>query len=211
MFGNGTVRVKTFLVCLLAALAFAFSTQAFATAGDPLEQVKVAVDEIIEIMKGDSPDSPALDADRRARVITIVEANFDFREMSMRTLAKHWRTASQGEKDRFVSLFTKLLEDTYLKKIDTYSGEKVIFKKKAIKGDKAMVYTDLVRNNVETPVNYRLQSGSEKWMVYDVVIEGVSLVRNYRSQFDSILQKEDFNTLLARIQEKIDKAEEEQQ
>lgn len=184
------------------------SAQAEAT--DPLEQVKAAVDEIISLLQDQDLLHPEKKQIRRQRVIQIVERNFDFREMSQLTLGKNWRTISAAEQDRFVTLFTELLENTYITKIESYSGEKVVFKKQLFKGKKAMVYSDLVRNNIETPVNYKLVNDSGRWMVYDVVIEGVSLVRNYRTQFDSVINQEKFPALLVRLEEKIKQNEEAQ-
>lgn len=179
-------------------------------ATDPLEQVKAAVDEIISLLQDQDLLQPEKKHIRRERVIQIVEQNFDFREMSQLTLGKNWRTISAADQDRFVALFTELLENTYITKIESYSGEKVVFKKQLFKGKKAMVYSDLVRNNIETPVNYKLVNESGKWMVYDVVIEGVSLVRNYRTQFDSVINQEKFPGLLVRLEEKIKQNEEAQ-
>ena len=163
------------------------------------------MDEIISILQDEKLAVPARKAERKSRVVAIIEKKFDFREMSMRTLAKHWRERSPEEQDRFISLFKKLLENTYIAKIETYSGEKVIFKKAAIQGNKAIVYSELVRKNVETPVNYKLKNNDDRWMVYDVEVEGVSLVNNYRTQFASILSKENFAGLIVKLEEKVSK------
>ena len=176
-----------------------------AAATDPVVIIKDAVDEIISILQDEKLAAPNRRAERKNRVVTIVEKKFDFREMSMRTLAKHWQGRSPEEQDRFVFLFKTLLENTYIAKIETYSGEKVVFKKSALQGNKAIVYSDLVRKNVETPVNYKLKNSDDRWMVYDVEVEGVSLVNNYRTQFASILDKENFAGLLARLEEKVKK------
>lgn len=176
-----------------------------AAATDPVVFTKEAVDEIITILQDEKLAAPAHKAERKKRVVTIVEKKFDFREMSMRALAKHWQARSPEEQDRFVSLFKQLLENTYIAKIETYSGEKVLFKKAAIQGNKAIVYSDLVRKNVETPVNYKLKNKDDSWIVYDVEVEGVSLVNNYRTQFASILSKESFPALIAKLEEKVSK------
>ncbi|HIJ79623.1 MAG: ABC transporter substrate-binding protein [Desulfobulbaceae bacterium] len=191
--------VFSLLFCLLVV----GGPSAKASVAEPLDHMKKAVDEIMVILQDEKLAQPESREQRRALVTRIIEKNFDFHEMSMRTLARHWKGRTVEEQDRFVELFSKLLENTYITKIDTYAGEEVVFKKQAIKGDKAIVYSHLIRKNVETPIDYRLKSSSDKWMVYDVVIEGVSLVRNYRTQFESILQKEKFPVLLERIEEKI--------
>ncbi|MGV1099267.1 MlaC/ttg2D family ABC transporter substrate-binding protein [Thiovibrio sp. JS02] len=199
--------MKRFSLLLFFILGFqaVVSGSSCAAATDPVVFVKDAVDEIIAILQDEKLAGPELKQERRARVVRIVEKKFDFREMSMRTLAKHWKERSAEEQDRFVHLFTKLLENTYITKIETYSGERVVFKKHAVQGDKAIVYSDLVRNNVETPVNYKLKNSNDRWMVYDVEVEGVSLVNNYRTQFASILNKENFAGLLVRLEEKVSK------
>ena len=176
-----------------------------AAATDPVVFIKDAVDEIISILQDEKLAGPSRKVERKNRVVAIVEKKFDFREMAQRALARHWKDRNPQEQDRFVSLFKKLLENTYIAKIDTYSGEKVVFKKAALQGSKAIVYSELVRKNVETPVNYMLKNSDDHWMVYDVEVEGVSLVNNYRTQFASILSKEDFAGLIARLEEKVNK------
>ena len=198
--------MKFFVVITLAISVF-FLCQDIsnATATDPVVFIKDAVDEIISILQDEKLAVPTRKAERKKRVVIIVEKKFDFREMSMRALAKHWQERSPEEQDRFVFLFKTLLENTYIAKIETYSGEKVVFKKAALQGDKAIVYSDLIRKNVETPVNYKLKNNDDRWMVYDVEVEGVSLVNNYRTQFASILSKENFAGLIAKLEEKVSK------
>lgn len=200
--------MKFLALSVLLLMLFGLVAAASALARtEPLPQIEEAVQGIIRILEDKSLASADLKEEKRSRIMAIVERHFDFREMSKRTLAKHWKTRSADEQEQFVKKFAKLLEETYIKKIENYSGEKVFFKKQDIQGDKAIVYTGFVRNNIETPVNYKLLSASESWMVYDVIIEGVSLVSNWRSQFDSIMSKENFAGLLARVDEKILAAE----
>ncbi|MDP2756638.1 MAG: ABC transporter substrate-binding protein [Desulfurivibrionaceae bacterium] len=195
-----------FSVCVLAFAAPVLHPGiSCAAATDPVVFVKDAVDEIISILQDEKLAAPARKAERKNRMVTIVEKKFDFREMSMRALARHWRERSPAEQDRFVFLFKTLLENTYLAKIETYSGEKVVFKKAAVQGNRAIVYSDLIRKNVETPVNYKLKNNDDRWAVYDVEVEGVSLVNNYRTQFASILSKENFSGLIAKLEEKVGK------
>jgi phospholipid transport system substrate-binding protein len=198
--------LMVFSVCVLAFAAPVLHPGiSCAAATDPVVFVKDAVDEIISILQDEKLAAPARKAERKNLMITIVEKKFDFREMSMRALARHWRERSPAEQDRFVFLFKTLLENTYLAKIETYSGEKVVFKKAAVQGNKAIVYSDLIRKNVETPVNYKLKNSDDRWTVYDVEVEGVSLVNNYRTQFASILSKENFAGLIAKLEEKVGK------
>ncbi|HIJ90499.1 MAG: ABC transporter substrate-binding protein [Desulfobulbaceae bacterium] len=193
------------VIVLTIAISVLYQGGACAAATDPAVFIKDAVDEIISILQDEKLAVPARRAERKNRVVTIVEKKFDFREMSMRALASHWKDRTPQEQDRFVSLFKRLLENTYIAKIETYSGEKVVFKKTAVQGNKAIVYSDLIRKNVETPVNYKLKSNDDRWVVYDVEVEGVSLVNNYRTQFASIMSKEDFAGLIAKLEEKVHK------
>lgn len=193
------------VIILAIALPVLYQGSSCAAATDPVVFVKDGVDEIISILQDEKLAVPARRVERKSRMVTIVEKKFDFREMAMRALAKNWQGKSPAEQDRFVVLFKTLLENTYIAKIETYSGEKVVFKKAAVQGNKAIVYSDLIRKNVETPVNYKLKSHDDRWMVYDVEVEGVSLVNNYRTQFASILEKENFAGLIAKLEEKVRK------
>lgn len=182
----------------------------FAAVPDPISQMKEAVDEILVIMQDKSLGRPEFKQERRGRIVAIVKQHFDFREMSQSALAIHWKTLNARERDDFVELFTKLLEKTYIDRIDTYSDEKVVFKKQIVRGKKALVYSDFIKDNIEIPVNYKLKNNNDRWMVYDVVIEGVSFIRNYRTQFQSILDKEKYAGLISRMEEKVKAGEEEQ-
>jgi phospholipid transport system substrate-binding protein len=123
--------------------------------------------------------------------------------MSQGALATNWKKASKEEKVEFVDLFTELLEATYLSRIEEYSDEKVEYLTEKIKGDRAVVDTVIVKN-VNTPVQYRMKNKKGQWMVYDVLIEGVSLIRNYRTSYGEIVKSEGMKGLLARMEKKID-------
>ena len=203
---NRNIGCLRFLSVIILTIAIPIMSPGISCAApDPVVFVKEAVDEIIAILQDEKLAVPARRAERKQRVVAIVENKFDFRDMSMRALAKHWRERTPEEQDRFVFLFKTLLENTYIAKIETYSGEKVVFKKTARQGNKAVVYSELIRKKVETPVNYKLKSNDYHWLVYDVEVEGVSLVNNYRTQFASILNKENFAGLIARLEEKVSK------
>ena len=205
---NSNIWYLKFFAVIILAIALPVVHQGISCAAtDPVVFVKDAVDEIISILQDEKLAVPTRKAERKKRVVTIVEKKFDFRDMSMRALAKHWRERTPEEQDRFVFLFKTLLENTYIAKIEKYSGEKVVFKKTEVQGNKAIVYSDLVRKKVETPVNYKLKNNDDRWLVYDVEVEGGSLVNNYRTQFASILNKENFAGLLARLEEKVSKGD----
>lgn len=179
-----------------------------AAASEPLEQMKGSVDAILRIVREHKPADDGVLADSfRQQIIDLVYDRFDFRAMSQLALARNWKTISAKEQDHFVFLFAKLLENTYYDRINSYSGEEVVFKEQRKKENKAMVSSVVVKNSTETPVVYKLRNKNEKWLVYDVIIEGVSLVRNYRTQFDSIIEKEKYPGLVKRLEEKIAKKE----
>ena len=195
--------------CVIALLSifflFAGSQIVTAAATEPLDQVKSSVDAILKIVRENKPaqEGVVLGDPFRQQIMDLVYDRFDFRYMSQLALARNWKTISPKEQDHFVYLFAKLLENTYYDRLNSYSGEEVIFKEQQKKDDKAVVSTVVTKNDVETPVIYRLRNIDDKWMVYDLIIEGVSLVRNYRSQFESIIEKEKYAGLVKRLEEKI--------
>lgn len=201
-------------LCVLFWLT-AGGSRVVAAPTEPLAVVKQAVDEIIVILQDKKLSGPAKKDERRKRVGAVVGGYFDFEEMSMRTLARHWKERTPEERKQFAGLFRQLLERTYIDKVDNYCRELdasctdkvVLFKRQEQQGSKAIVYTVFVRNNVETPVEYKMQNESGRWQVYDVVIEGVSLVRNYRTQFESIIAREQFAGLMVKMEEKVRKGE----
>ena len=197
------------IALLSLLLLFTGLQDAAASASDPLDQVKGSVDAILSIVRENQPagEGEKLPEAFRQQIIDLVYDRFDFRAMSRLALARNWKTISTQEQDHFVFLFAKLLENTYYDRINSYSGEDVVFKEQRIKKNKAVVSSLVVRNSVETPVVYKLRIIKDKWLVYDVVIEGVSLVRNYRTQFASIVEKEKYAGLVKRLEEKIAKKE----
>ena len=196
-------RLK-FLLLITGLVVWGYWQSSYAVVHQgPLEQMKAAVDEILFIMRGEQFSQPELRAGEKKRIVAILERHFDFEEMSMRTLARHWKSRTTSEKKYFVELFSKLLKNTYVDRVDSYSGEELVFTKEEIKGRYAMVYSNFIRNNVEIPVYYRLKNSEGNWKVYDVIIEGVSLVRNYRTQFQSILERQNYAELIKKMEEKI--------
>lgn len=203
---NMVKGIRLFTLVYFLLMGMLLGSASASAKEEPISRIEKAVAEIIRILEDKKQAAPDLGEEKRAKILDIVEQHFDFREMSKRTLARHWKTRTVDEQEQFVKKFAKLLEETYIKKIENYSGEKVIFQKQDIQGNKAIVYSGFIRNNVETPVHYKLMNSSDRWMVYDVIIEGVSLVRNWRTQFDSIMNKENFSGLMARLDEKISAA-----
>lgn len=201
------LREKILYLAVFLMFASGFFEHTAAADADPLDAVKSTVNEVLVILKDPVLRRPENSAKRQRLIKETVDRRFDYREMSKQTLANHWNERTQDEQDKFVELFSRLLEKTYISKIDSYSDEEILFKEKLVKGDKAMVRSYIVKNNKEIPMIYKLKNTDGNWMVYGVVIEGVSLIRNYRTQFESIIDKEKYPGLIKRIEEKIEKPE----
>lgn len=196
---------KTFFsACVfLAFLLFSVFPGKEADAGEPTEQVKQTVDAVIQILNnGELRKTERLD-ERRSKIREAVKKSFDFEEMAKRSLALHWRDRTPGERKEFISLFSDLLEDVYIRKIERYEDEKVLYTNERTDGRYATVSTVVVTaKETEIPVNYRIFKKSGKWEVYDIVIEGVSLVNTYRSQFNQIIRSGSYEELVIRLKKK---------
>jgi phospholipid transport system substrate-binding protein len=138
------------------------------------------------------------------QVNVMVRDKFDFEAMSQRTLGIHWRSATPKQRARFIELFSQLLEDTYRIRIRnyTYQNERVEYIGEQVQGTRGQVDTIVVANK-DIPVSYRVRLKGNEWLVYDVIVEEVSLVNNYRSSYNEIIRKEGFEGLLTRLEEKI--------
>ncbi|HSW63236.1 MAG TPA: ABC transporter substrate-binding protein [Dissulfurispiraceae bacterium] len=174
-------------------------------AGDATEQVRATVDKVIELTKDQNLKKPGKARERRLAIRMALIELFDFEEMAKRSLSVHWQQRTAQERREFVSLFTDLLDRSYMKKIEGYDEEKIVYIDEKIDGSYAVVRTKIVTNrNVEIPIDYRMLVKSSKWKVYDVSIEGVSLVNNYRSQFNRIIRTSSYPELVRRMKNKLD-------
>ncbi len=186
------------IILLLATMLYPAAGRA---ADDAMEQMRVSIDQILAILRRDVPPQPW--EEKKREIVAVVRQRFDSLELAQRVLAQHWRDRTDDERRRFAQLFSDVLETTYINKLKTYSDQEIVFKKQLVKGDKAMVYSVIINNKQEIPVDYRLQSNGSQWLLYDIIIEGVSLVQNYRKQFDQIIRKEKYEGLILRMEEKI--------
>jgi phospholipid transport system substrate-binding protein len=169
----------------------------------PGKLVMESIDRGLAVLKEPSLSGAENVQERRQRLWEEISPVFNFEEMSKRALGAQWKKRSPEEKKEFVELFTNILKDTYIGKTDTYSGEKMEVLRESHDSSYAEVQTKLITNKgTEVSVNYHLVSNHGKWRIYDVIIEGVSLVNNYRSQFNSILLKSSYEELVQRIKEK---------
>jgi phospholipid transport system substrate-binding protein len=174
-----------------------------ARAGAPLDQLRGQIDRVLKVL--DDPELKGRGPARRAAVRKIAEDIFDFQETAKRSLARHWQSRTAAERDEFVRLFADLLERSYISKIELYGGEKIAYLGDSLDGDQALVRTRIVtKGGAEVPVEYRMAKKGDRWLVYDVVIEGVSLVANYRTQFNKIIQTSSYAELVKKMKVKQD-------
>ena len=182
-------------ICLLCLLGWA---QAWA--GAPTDQLKASVDHVIAVLQDPNLKSDAKAAERRAAIRQQAESEFDFNETAKRALGRHWQELSESQRKEFVSLFADLIERAYITKIEKYSGEPIVYVGESVEGDTATVRTKFVtKQGTEIPIDYRLFRNGDRWLVYDVLVEGVSLVANYRTQFDRILRTSGYEELVRRM------------
>jgi len=167
----------------------------------PTVQVKATVDQVIDLL-GDGAYAGRKD-ERRRKIVDAIGSRFNFALMSRLALGKTWKELGEDERRRFVDLFSKLLENTYIKRIESYSGEQIVFTKEKVKKNLAMVYSLFKKNNDEYSIIYKLRNENGDWLIYDVVIEGASIVKQYRRQFSRIIADENFDGLIARLDEKV--------
>lgn len=191
MWNRFTVPMLFGLLMTLAGLACA--------ADNATDSVRTSVDTIIGILKDASLDKPA----KRDKIRVVIAERFDFRAMSQRTLATNWKKASEEEQQKFVTLFAELIQNTYIDRVEAYTNETVKYPGEKVTKGRAVVDTLIVTSNSEIPVTYRLYLKKGHWLVYDVNIEGVSLISNYRSSYQEIVKNEGFSGLLAKMEEKI--------
>lgn len=192
---------------ILACVFLLFASISFAAteSSGPMESLRNPIDRIIEVLN--DPDYRASSEKKKQRdaIWMIARHIFDFTEISKRAIGRTWLTFSAAEKDQFTNVFSEFLGNTYIDKLQgEYNDETIEFQKELVKGDKALVRTKLRREGSEIPIDYRMKNIDGKWKVYDIIVEnGVSLVKNYRVQFSSILQKETPGQLIQRLESKL--------
>ena len=188
----------SFLIFLILGIAMPV------LAGEPEEKIKQTTDKILSIVTNPALKNPAKEEERVRLIRSAVDERFDWEEMARRSLATHWAKRTPEERKEFVHLFADLLERTYLSKVEDYSGEKVRYEGETIDGDYAVVKVKIVtKKNKDIPVQYRLKKEGNDWFVYDVSIEGVSLVNNYRTQFNSIITQSSYENLVKLLKAKV--------
>ena len=190
---------------LAAAFAVSLAIAGVALAGVPTEQLRGATDRVLKVLQDPELKQPSRGEARRGQIRAIADEIFDWEETGKRALARHWQGRSPTERQEFSALFADLVERSYISKIEQYSGERVVYAGETVEGDQATVRTKLItKSNTEIPVDYRMQKEGDRWRAYDVVIEGVSLVSNYRTQFNRIIQQSGYGELVNKLKAKQD-------
>ena len=178
-------------------------TASVAAALTPTETVKSRVDEALQSLSRTANPPAEASERRRADIRRAADTLFDFPDMSRRALGRHWTDRAPAEREEFTRLFTDLIARTYIGKIDRYAGESIAYVGERVDGEEASVRSQVVTaKGSQIPVEYRMHRANDAWSAYDVLIENVSLVGTYRSQFDRVINAESFANLLRRLREK---------
>lgn len=185
--------VAVALMVLVAGIASA------ALAGPATDQLKPEIDRVIATL-----DNPAFKGDskaveRRQAIRAITDSVFDWTEMSKRALGRHWAGRTPAQQQEFVGLFRDLLERAYVAKIERYSGEPITYASELTDGELTTVRTKIIHQGQEVAIDYRMLRDGDRWRVYDVLIEGISLVNNYRTQFDGIIKTSSYEELVKKL------------
>jgi phospholipid transport system substrate-binding protein len=192
--GLFTAALAAMLVIMVPAGAFA---------GAPTDRVRLAADKVISILKDPSLKPKAKETERRAKIMKAVRDVFDFEEMAKRSLGQYWRQRSDAEKKDFTDLYADLLERSYINRIESYSDEKIVYGGEKVDADFAVVPSKFItKRNEDITADYKLMLKGGTWFVYDMVIENVSLVNNYRIQFNKIIRTSSYEELVRKMKNK---------
>ena len=196
--------MKRLVIAVLTAMVMVVPLAA--QASTPLATVQVHVNSVLEVLRDPALKGESMKKLRQDRIRGISEKMFDFTELSRRTLAQNWRVFNDRQKKDFIELYKTVLETAYIDKIMDYTDEKVVFQKEFALSDKTSeVETVVLTRKADIPINYRVIRADDGWRVYDVVVEGISLVNNYRSQFREILINKTPDDLLEILRKKAGK------
>ncbi|MFZ2445570.1 MAG: ABC transporter substrate-binding protein [Syntrophobacteraceae bacterium] len=196
---------RILVICFIFVIAPQWT---IAAAPSPVAVIQSGTDRALKIIRSSRKgEAPALRL-RKAEIFNIVDEYFNFEEMAKRALGRPWKDQSQDKRREFVDLFKQLLFNTYISRVESYTGsnEQILYDSEKIDGDYAVVKTHVVASSQNYLIEYRLRLVGDEWKAYDVIVEGVSFVDNYRSQFTSILANESFDSLLRKMREKVELA-----
>jgi phospholipid transport system substrate-binding protein len=173
-----------------------------ATAGEPTDVIRQTTDQVLKILEDPKLQGPDKQAERQERLHKIADQTFDWQAMAQRALAVHWRGRTPQQQQEFVGLFRELVERTYMNRLETATQEKqdIQYVGEQVDGSRAAVKTNVVtKRNQQVPIEYRLQKADGRWKIYDVLVEGISLVNNYRSQFNQIISSSSYEALVQKM------------
>ena len=198
------IRLCRALLPLIACLILIHGTTAVVLAGEATEQIRETTEELIAVLTDPALQDPGRAQEKKKLIRTIADERFDWEEAASRSLARHWVERTDEEKREFIVLFSDLLEATYMDKVDNYSGEHVLYVGENTDGDYGVVQVKIVTTtDAEIPVEYRVRRRGDSWVVYDISVEGVSMINNYRTQFNSIILKSSYQDLVKRLKAKL--------
>jgi phospholipid transport system substrate-binding protein len=190
-------------LALLSLAIVTLGAVAIAWAGPPTDQLRDYTNAVQKVLDDPALKTPDKRQERRAAVRKIATEAFAVSETARRALGPHWQQRTPAEREEFTDLFADLLERTYISKIDFYGGEKLQYTSEQVEGDRAVVKAKVqTKQGTEVPVEARMLKNGDRWLIYDVVVENVSLVSNYRSQFDQIIRKASYGELINRLKTK---------
>jgi len=170
-----------------------------AWAGPATDQLRMYTDQVLKILQNPSMTL----AERREAVRQLAEEVFDVNETAQRALGQHWQQRTSAEREEFVKLFANLLEQTYISRIDEFGGEKLTYVSEQLDGERGVVRARITtKNGTEVPVESRVLLKGNRWLIYDILIENLSLISNYRSQFDRVIRTSSYGELVKRLQTK---------
>jgi phospholipid transport system substrate-binding protein len=190
------------LICAVVICCSAVFVLPVWAAKGPTETIKPVIEDLTKLINNPTLQGDAHRDERRQKIMSTIKIGFDFQEMCKRVLGRTWQDISQAEKEHFTELMTKLLENAYIGKLEDYHYKSIEYLGEKVQGDRAQVSTQVLKDDVKLPVYYILQRTPKGWRVYDINIEGVSLVHNYMEQFRSILRTGDFQGLVKIIEKK---------
>jgi len=197
-----------FTVAILLSLVAIVVMGPARAAETPTDAVRTTVNEAISVLQDQGLKNPDRAAERINRLKRIADSRFDYGEMAKRALGAQWNKMSESEQKEFVDLFTKLLTAAYADKIGLYSGEQVKYLEERLEGDDYAEVRSKMIGKTTIPLDYRLLKKDGEWRAYDVVIDGVSLVKNYRGQFTSMMRSSSYDHLVQTLREKVEKYKE---
>ena len=194
--------MKTPIVVWSIVVSLLFSLPAWA--GAPQDAVRLNVNKVLDVLRDPTLKAESAKEPKKEKLRLIYNGMFDDIELGKRTLARNWNSLNTAQRQEFVKLFRQVLEKAYVDKILDYTNEKIVFEKESmLSATQAEVQTKIVTASKEIPIAYRVIVKDGAWKVYDIVIENVSLVLNYRTQFNEILEKNKPETLLETLREKV--------